>query len=366
MKILQVISSLGNGGAEKFIVELCNELSKTNNVTLCSFKKVQDWMIFPRRLKPQIKLVQLNKKNGFDFTLYFRLIKLIRKSKIETIHSHLDSTIKYILPLLIFLPKVKFIFTIHSNLNSSKIKLFDGLYKIKFAAKKIKFVCISPSIYEDFNKRYPQFTFILIENGISQLFPSELFNLVKTEVNSIKLTNGTKVFTCIGNYTKPKNFSLLTQVFSTLCQEGRDVILLIIGNDTSADKKEWNKIKELKAPNTFMLGLKANVQDYLLLSNAYCLCSLHEGLPISVLEAYSLGLPVLSTPAGGVPSILENSVNGYLTNDYSFDSYYKMIDNFLKISQNQINKIGQNNSKHFMNNFTIERTANKYIEVYKI
>ena len=48
MKIMQVISQLGNGGAEKLVVELCNEMSKDHEVILVSFRDIEDWMIFSK------------------------------------------------------------------------------------------------------------------------------------------------------------------------------------------------------------------------------------------------------------------------------------------------------------------------------
>lgn len=48
------------------------------------------------------------------------------------------------------------------------------------------------------------------------------------------------------------------------------------------------------------------------IADAYILPSYVEGLPVSILEAMSYGLPILSTPVGGIPEIVENGVNGFL------------------------------------------------------
>lgn len=48
------------------------------------------------------------------------------------------------------------------------------------------------------------------------------------------------------------------------------------------------------------------------IADAYILPSYAEGVPISILEAMSYGLPILSTPVGGIPEIVENGVNGFL------------------------------------------------------
>jgi glycosyltransferase involved in cell wall biosynthesis len=44
-------------------------------------------------------------------------------------------------------------------------------------------------------------------------------------------------------------------------------------------------------------------------ANIFCLPSYAEGFPMAVLDAWSYGLPVITTPVGGLPDILEDGVN---------------------------------------------------------
>ena len=365
MKILQVISNLGNGGAEKFVTELSNELSKENEVIVCSIKYLQDWMIFPKQLNKSIKLISLNKKDGFHLKTYRQLYKLFSIERPDVIHFHLDSTMKYVVPLILFFPGINYIYTIHSNLNTDKINLFRKLNRIKFISSKIKFVCISESICCNFKTEFPALNFCLIENGISQMQTSSKCAEVKKEIETYKSNTETKVFLIIGNYSAPKNFPLIMNVFSKLYANKSNVVLLVIGTDTSLGKREWNKIESLSSPNTFMLGLKNNIQDYMQEIDAFCLCSTFEGLPISILEAYSFGKPVLSTPAGGVPSILKDHINGLLSTDFTVEAYHKIITDFINTSENEITNFRNNNLKDFKNRFTIEKAANKYLLSYK-
>jgi glycosyltransferase involved in cell wall biosynthesis len=364
MKIFQLINSLGNGGAEKFVIELSNQLSTRHNVLLCPFKPVEDWMIFPKMLSQQVVLKSLNKEKGFDLGVYKQLYRLFRTEKPDVVHFHLDATIKYILPLVPLFKKVKFVYTIHSNLNADKITLFRKLNRFRFLAGKVNYVCISESIYSEFKTAYPGLRFSLITNGISQMALSSKSQQVEKEVQGYKPNVRTKVFLTVGNYSQPKNFQLIVEVFRRLYEENENVILLMIGNDSDPARTEWKKIERQKAPNTFMLGLKNNVQDYLSVSDAYCLCSIFEGLPISILEAYSFGRPVLSTPAGGIPSILKNSRNGLLAGDFTPDSYYAMMKEFLRLPESDLAKIKEHNLSDFMSRYTIKTTSENYLLNY--
>lgn len=59
--------------------------------------------------------------------------------------------------------------------------------------------------------------------------------------------------------------------------------------------------------------------------DAYILPSYHEGLPISILEAMSYSLPIISTNVGGIPEILKNGENGFIISPGDKDAMYRAI-----------------------------------------
>lgn len=67
-------------------------------------------------------------------------------------------------------------------------------------------------------------------------------------------------------------------------------------------------------------------------SDAYILPSYKEGLPISILEAMSYGMPIISTPVGGIPEIVSNEENGYLVEPGNKEDIYKAIISLLNDS----------------------------------
>ena len=64
-------------------------------------------------------------------------------------------------------------------------------------------------------------------------------------------------------------------------------------------------------------------------SDAYILPSYKEGLPISILEAMGYGMPIISTPVGGIPEIVSNGENGYLVEPGNKEDIYKAIMSLL-------------------------------------
>lgn len=80
-------------------------------------------------------------------------------------------------------------------------------------------------------------------------------------------------------------------------------------------------------------------------SDIYILPSYNEGLPMSVLEAMSYGLPIISTPVGGTPEAVEDGINGYLIQPGDYKALAEKID-FL--SNNKLIRDKMSQQSHFM------------------
>jgi protein-tyrosine-phosphatase len=60
------------------------------------------------------------------------------------------------------------------------------------------------------------------------------------------------------------------------------------------------------------LGARSDVYDLMSAMDVFVLPSLHEGIPMAVLEAMALGTPVVATNVGGIPEVIQHGTNGLL------------------------------------------------------
>ncbi len=362
MKILQVISGLGTGGAEKFVVELSNELSINHSVTLCSFKPVSAEMQFPKYLQACVPLISLEKKKGLDAGMYRKLYRLIKAEKPDVIHFHLDATLKYILPFVFLFSKIRFIHTLHSDVNTEKRKIFRQLSYIKALVRKVKLVCIAANIRDEFQKEFPSFRFELAENGIAPLSTTTKAEEVCREIGQLKPTPQAQVLLSVGRLDANKNHALLMEAMNEL--KASDIICLIIGKDSSHDKAYKYQLDSLRSPHVFMLGAKDNIADYMACCDAFVLTSFNEGMPISVLEAMSCGLPVIATPAGGLRSLVRDEVNGFVADDFSKPAFVKALHSYMNLEQAKKENIAAENRKAFLEKYSIGVCAARYLSLY--
>ncbi|HEY5498797.1 MAG TPA: glycosyltransferase [Bacteroidales bacterium] len=362
MKILNVIRSLANGGAEKFVVELSNELAKVHDVKLCSVKPVEAWMLPPKKISPAVKLIELDYEKKYSFILFCKLFRLVKKVRPDVIHVHSSILVFYFYILSIFFKKTLFLQTVHNTITPGYMKLFRFLSILRLANRDFLNVCISQSIFEQYSLAFPRLRFVHIDNGIEKLSVTEKIELTRQEITGFKKDKSTKVFTAIGNYSSFKNFIMLAEAFKELEAAGCNLILLLIGGGRSCDQKNYAEVAGIKVANTFQLGLKDNVADYLGCSDALIMSSTKEGMPLVVLEALSIGLPIVSTPAGGVMDMVEHGVNGVIANGFEKTDMIEAITAFLTLPDRQIREIKENNLKKFAERFSIAQCAHRYIE----
>jgi len=202
---------------------------------------------------------------------------------------------------------------------------------------------------------------VRIDNGITYIKPTSKFEIVKNEIENLRRTQNTKVFLAIGNYSEFKNFTMLAEVFKKLETLQKDVLLVILGSSEGANYK---KVTQLKSANTYQLGLKDNATDYMFCADALIISSTMEGMPLVALEALCAGLPIITTPAGGMIDIVEDNINGLIAKDFSKETLLEKIKLFLDMDKNSGTMIKYNNQRRYLDKYSIENCAANYLKIF--
>ncbi len=362
MKIMHILPSLYTGGAEKFCIDICNELSKNpeNEVYLCSLEKLNErQQIMYKKIDKKVHFLSMNKV-GKHPTLMFDIYKMLKEIRPDITHTHLRAQVYAAFGLIA--NQIPNIHTVHSlaykETTAGKRKFYALLYRyFNFTP-----VSISTEVLKSVQKEYGEVYNIQIDNGVQRLEATSLIDETKQEIAALKKANDSKIFVNIGRVYPVKNQKLLIEAFDSLLDEGVDAHLLIIGSRKIVPEYARECEAMVRHPeNIHFLDEKSNVSDYLLNADAFCLSSSHEGMPMTILEAMSIGLPSIATPVGGIPDIIEEGKNGFLANDLTPDSYLKAMQRFL--SSESLDK------KHiidtFDKNYSIEITAQRYYDLYK-
>jgi len=120
---------------------------------------------------------------------------------------------------------------------------------------------------------------------------------------------GTVLF--LGAFSKRKGIYDLIEAMQVVVRERPDVVFEL-GGDQDVEEVRRLVLERGLDGNVRMLGWVRGGEKLATFARAhvYVLPSYHEGLPIGVLEAMAAGLPVVTTPVGGIPEIVRDGVNG--------------------------------------------------------
>lgn len=109
------------------------------------------------------------------------------------------------------------------------------------------------------------------------------------------------------------SYDLLAAV-ARLPDNAADGVRLLMGGDGALEAMRKRAEALHLGDKLHLLGWVGGQDKQALLASAwaYCLPSYNEGLPMSVLEAMAAGLPIISTPVGGIPEAITDGVEGFL------------------------------------------------------
>lgn len=132
----------------------------------------------------------------------------------------------------------------------------------------------------------------------------------------------------LGLITKAKGiFDLIDTIYEHKEDLKGNIVLHIGGNGETETLKKMIGDYSLQDIVLFE-GWVSGEKKIELLNNAdiFILPSYTEGLPISILEAMSYRLPVISTPVGGIPEVIEDGKNGILFTPGDKEALYRAIE----------------------------------------
>lgn len=357
MKIVEIIPQLHMGGAERFTVDLCNEfVGMGHDVTLIVTNSVKKYGHFSKYLDGRVKLISMDKKEGADPKLFYRLPKLIRELRPDVVHTHLGAIV-YTLFAPFFYKKAKYFHTIHNT--AEKEATTGG--RISALARKIQFkrhMSVPVTISEESHKSYEDYygkgsEAKMICNGVpkAEAHPE----------NAVEISHELPALINVARIMPQKNQKALVEAVEGLNKEGYGVNLYIVGpNDTP----EGDEIRKMETHHTYLIGPKDNPRDYIAAGDAFILSSTYEGMPLTLIESMSVGKMAIATPVGGIKNMITPGENGILTAGTGKDDLKKGIKEFLGFTEEERERMGKNAHLHY-SDYSMEKCAGNYIEMFR-
>lgn len=351
MKIIQVIPLLDLAGAETMCENLTNGLLKLGHeVTVVSLYDCHT-VITERMQRKEVNIIYLNKKNGVDISILFKLVKIFKEYKPDVVHSHLYAG-KYAHIAASLCGISGKVYTIHNIATKEAGKLNRIFNGFLFKHCNVVPVSLSAEIQKS----------VVEEYGIDSKSTPVVFNGVPMEnCHRKKEYTGNKKILHIGRFSPAKNHEVLVRAFSTIVERGYDVKLYLYGQG-ELEKPIKELVKNLHMEkNIFFCGLTDDVYSVMEKCDIFVLPSLYEGMPMTLIEAMGTGMPILASNVGGIPDMIENEKSGLLC-EPTEDGVVKNLERLIESSDER--KLYGENAIISSEKFSADKMAKDYYEIY--
>ncbi len=155
---------------------------------------------------------------------------------------------------------------------------------------------------------------------------------------------------------------LLIRAVKSLCLEYPHARLLIVGDGPM--RPELEKVAAHTGLDALFAGTRNDIPRLLSAMDIFVLPSLREAMPIALLEAMAMRLPVVATLVGGVPEIVEDGKTGLLVPPDD-ESVLALALNKLASSPKLMSELAAAGQKHVQLNFTLDSMVAHVEQLYE-
>lgn len=373
MKILQVIPNLQKGGAERLVLDICNELQKREDV------KVKLLVLHPENeyefLSKNIDVEFCNSsvvpsvsgKNNVDLSEYN---KIVSEFNPQIVHSHLFEA--EMVSRWETIPGIRYFTHCHDNMMQFQRFTFNALMHKKrltdFYERNLlfrrygqcnnQFIAISKNTVKSLEQNLPRQlnNITLLHNAIDY---ARFYCIRKRNIHHgspVRLVN-------IGSFLDKKNQIFLIRVVDRLRARGYEVVLDLLGDGQNRGLIEREIVLLGLQEHIFLHGNVDNVEHFLQKADIYVHSALYEPFGLVLLEAMAAGLPVVCLDGGGNRDIIEEGKNGFMVNEQNPELFAEIIIQI--ISNNEFYQAMSKYANGYAKKYDIKEYVDKLIEIYQ-
>lgn len=205
------------------------------------------------------------------------------------------------------------------------------------------------------NPTFPREKTIFFYNGVDDVLRGEPRQRKKQKSSNYRVC-------CIGTLSHRKGQLTVLQALSLVSKQVRERLEIVFaGGGNILDKLRAQAERLGLKNNVVFLGPVEDVETVLKTSDIMVLPSMDEGLPLSIIEAMSAGLPVIASRVGGIPELVKDGWNGILI-DPTAESLAVALE---KIPFMDLSLMGERSRSLYEENFTIEKMISSYANAAK-
>lgn len=295
---------------------------------------------------------------------FFGFVKKLKKTNPNIVHIAGLQLDGFLLMLACRFARVKTVLAVHGStaeaLNIGTFRKSISKPLEKYTIKKATYVYGVSDYVSDWKIcSYSKNFFGTIYNIPDDLVKTDDTSTIREE---LKIPSEDVVIVSTGRIVKDKGFDTLCNIIKRY--KGRDKVRFVIAGDGEYKEQFEHEIKnEGMQGKVFFLGYRSDIQNILKGSDIFIICTKHETLCISALEAAKESLPLVVSNVGGLPEIVDN-LCGYLVDPYDEDGFVNALDELIG-SREKRKTMGNNALNKVNSKFSSYVTEKKLDDLYK-
>lgn len=181
--------------------------------------------------------------------------------------------------------------------------------------------------------------------------------------SSLGIAKENTIIISVGELTKRKNHQVIIKAMKEVIKERPDIVYVICGSGELRGSLERLVSKLELESNVKFLGYRTNIKEILSISDCFIFPSLQEGLPVALLEAMVVGLPVICSDIRGNRDLIKARQGGYVVEHQLVNEYANYIIKIISDVEDA-KKFGAYNQIN-VKKYDKRIVEQKMIEIYK-
>lgn len=309
-KLLIIIDEMERGGSQKQILDTARHIdSSVFSVSVVYFRKHSSYVDELRQLG--VEVTHIPKRRRVDIPFFIQLCSYLRKNRFDLVHAFSFSGEMWGWLANLFSGNARFVSTVHS--------VYEWYSPLQWMIKRwvtqgsAALVANSQAgaDYAALRMGIRRNTVDVVPNGIE--LPARVEQAQESEADDEKeSTPRTPRMLFVGRLVDHKNLPCLLRAFSLVARQHEQVELDLVGDGPLRQSLE-QQVKALGIGGRVNFwGEQNDVTPWLRNADLFVISSHREGLSNAVMEAMSVGLPVLASNVGGNPELVTHEKTGML------------------------------------------------------
>lgn len=175
---------------------------------------------------------------------------------------------------------------------------------------------------------------------------------------------GTFAWLAIGRLELAKDYPNLIRAFQKVVESRPETVLLICGRGSLENEIRAQVTACGLQEHVKFLGVRRDIPDVMNAADGFVLSSYLEGLPMVLLQASSVGMPIVATDVGGNAEVVIDESNGFVVPVRNDRALADAMERVLNLPESARARMAERGREHAREKFEIERILDRWEALY--